>query len=267
MKNIGEQRSYVELYLYIKSMEGNRMKMKQEVKTIIFSQEMANTEMEEDYANIKFDWQMDADGTGIIITGYVGHSSIINIPAIINGMKVVAIGDGAFHHNSNITIVTIPNSIKTIGNGAFTDCSALKIVNMGNSVISIGDEAFTWCSNLGSVIIPDSVISIGTWAFSECLSIAEASIGNGVKSIGNGAFSWCSNLGSVVIGNSVNSIGDWAFSECQNITRLSFKGLIPEAGFPESIFKDNLRDLYFAPNGATGTYTRDPGSHTWAKRE
>ena len=72
---------------------------------------------------------------------------------------------------SNLTSVTIPNSVTSIGNSAFAFCSNLTSVTIPNSVTSIGGYAFQRCSSLTSVTIPNSVTSIGDYAFSGCSSL------------------------------------------------------------------------------------------------
>ena len=73
---------------------------------------------------------------------------------------VISIGDSAFNNCSDLTSVTIPNSVSSIGNRAFSGCSSLTSVNIPNSVNSIRYYAFQNCSSLTSVTIPNSVTSI-----------------------------------------------------------------------------------------------------------
>ena len=56
-----------------------------------------------------------------------------------------------FYECSNLTNVTIPNSVTSIGLGAFLNCSSLTSVTIGNSVTSIGEQAFSGCGKLTSI--------------------------------------------------------------------------------------------------------------------
>jgi hypothetical protein len=84
---------------------------------------------------------------------------------------VTLIDQYAFYGCSDLTSVTIGNSVTSIGNCAFSYCSSLTSVNIPNSVTNIVSEAFSGCSGLTSVTIGNSVTSIGAWAFKGCSNL------------------------------------------------------------------------------------------------
>jgi hypothetical protein len=128
-------------------------------------------------------------------TAYVASSpnasGAIVIASTYNGYPVTTIGDYAFsgysfHGCTNLTSVTIPDSVTQIGTGlccghsfAFYNCTSLTNVIIGNSVTNIGKTAFTLCTSLTRVTIPASVINIGSSAFYYCSSLTNVTfLGN-----------------------------------------------------------------------------------------
>ena len=155
-----------------------------------------------------------------IFTDYVGE---VNIPSSANGYQVTQIGKKAFTRCSNLTSVSIPNSITIIEEGAFYACVGLTSLVIPNSVAYIGDFSFDRCTGLTSLTIGESVGYIGTCAFFGCNGLTSLVLPN-VKTIRNQAFSGCSGLTSLDLGNSLVRIGWSAFSGLSGITSLT----IPE---------------------------------------
>ena len=153
------------------------------------------------------------------------YSGAVNIPSSVYHegtlCKVTSIGDAAFFWCSELTSVTIPNSVTSIGYSAFSGCSGLTSITIPNGVTSIGDSAFSGCSGLTSITIPNSVTSIGDDAFYRCSGLTSITIPNSVVSIGGEAFSGCKVLTSITIPNSVTSIGEFAFSGCSILTSIN----------------------------------------------
>jgi hypothetical protein len=183
----------------------------------------------------------DANGT-ISVECYTGAGGAVAIPSIINGLPVTSIGDRAFQDCTNLTNVTIPNSVTSIGQGAFHGCTSLASVSIGNSVTSIGQDAFGGCYSLTNVTIPNSVISIRESAFCICPSLTRVTIPDSVTSIGQDAFNGCTSLTSVSIGNSVTSIGDGAF-EGSSLTNVTIPDSVTNIGNYAFYYCTNLTSV------------------------
>ena len=86
---------------------------------------------------------------------------------ISNGIKMI--GRSACMNCTDLTAVTIPESVTTIGEEAFQSCNDLTSVTFtGNSQLTtIGEYAFAY-SGLTSITIPASVSDIGDGAFEAC---------------------------------------------------------------------------------------------------
>ena len=184
--------------------------------------------------------------------------------------RLRTIGANAFGGCTNLTSITIPNSVTNIGNSAFYDCSGLTSIAIGNSVTSIGNSAFYGCTNiqtatmptlaisfvpknnlqtvvltsgtnignsafydcssLTSITIPDSVTSIGSEAFYNCIGLASIEIPYRVTLIDNSVFYGCSGLTSITIPNNVTSIGEYAFSGCSSLTSITIPNIVTLIG-------------------------------------
>ncbi|MDR2923353.1 MAG: leucine-rich repeat domain-containing protein [Treponema sp.] len=118
--------------------------------------------------NVKFDYVVK-DGK-ITITGLIASSGVkdLIIPASIDGWPVVAIGAGAFE-KSQLTSVTLPNSVVTIGERAFLQNKLTSII-IPNSVVTIGTGAF-WVNPITSVVIPNTVLNYSRRSFSNTTEI------------------------------------------------------------------------------------------------
>jgi len=192
------------------------------------------------------DFAVNVNNNTAAIAGYLGSNSDITVPATIDGIPVISIGDRAFAYSS-LTNVTIPNSVTTIGASAFEFCGALTNVTIPASVTKIGVGALA-CPSLtnitvqvgnplyssvngvlfyenqttiiqcpaglgGNYTIPNSVTNIGDEAFDGCFRLTSVAIPNSVTTIGDSAFTG-SFLYTVTIPDNVTSIGDSAFNYC-----------------------------------------------------
>ena len=75
-------------------------------------------------------------------------SGALAIPLTYDGKPVTRIGDRAFWKCTNLTSVTIPDSVTRIGLWSFRRCTSLTSVTIPDSVISIYNGAFEGCTSL-----------------------------------------------------------------------------------------------------------------------
>ena len=193
----------------------------------------------------------------------------VELPSAYLEQPVTMIAANAFAKCSDLTSITIPESIVSIGDCAFNGCYGLTEIIVPNSVTSIGFRAFDGCNNLVSMTIPfvgetkygtenqflgyifgatshannrlrvpaslQTVVvtgesTIANGAFYRCKTLSHIVIGDGVTIIGGQAFRECSQLTSVVIGNSVTSIGQAAFYDCNRLTEIKIPDSVTSIG-------------------------------------
>ncbi len=99
----------------------------------------------------------------VIIEGYTGTDSVIEIPSAINGKAVTEIGAEAFMENNTITEVTIPSSVRTIHEDAFSWCQSLKTVNLSEGLTEIHSSFIL--TAIESITIPSTVKYLSEDAF------------------------------------------------------------------------------------------------------
>lgn len=152
----------------------------------------------EDAANEQlFDFKFILNNTAVIVTRYNGTAADVTIPSRYKGKPVTMIDHAAFHNNSAVTSVTIPDSVTAIPDDAFGFCSQLTNISIPNSVTFIGFSAFNSCTSLKSITLPSSLSTIQSYAFYNCGNLKTIRIPVSVTSIGNCAFDVCPSLMTV----------------------------------------------------------------------
>lgn len=168
-----------------------------------------------------FKYDLNREGTGVIIKRYKGSGIDVIIPSMIEDFPVVGLGSEAFSKSSIVSVVipdsvtilykevfkyckllqkvSLPKNLEDIPHECFLGCSSLKEITLSEGLKVISDKAFVY-SGLESISIPNSVFLIGTKAFDECKNLKTVIIGNGIKTIGEEAFEDCSSLTTFNIG-------------------------------------------------------------------
>ena len=199
-------------------------------------------------------------------------SHCLNLESVTfeRGSVVKSVHHYAFCGCSNLTKVSLPDSIDIIYDDVFKDCnklSAIKIPFVGKErnstkenflgylfsgnnyqkndnvvpitlktvIVSGGEKipnnAFYGCADINKIIIGDGVTSIGNDAFNGCTSLEEIVMPKSVESIGSRAFSGCAKLKNIVIPESVTSIGSLVFENCNGLTAITIPFNVQKIGF------------------------------------
>lgn len=204
----------------------------------------------------------------------------INISTVTLKSTTIGIYHNAFNGCSQLTAITIPDSLLFIGYQAFSGCSATILWADNPSITTIGDYAFSGYLGV-SITIPGNVNYIGYNAFSGCNAltgvyisdiaawcnisfvsydsnplyyakklyyndnlVTDLVIPDGVSAIGSYAFNYCSELTSITLPDSVTSIGTLAFNYCNGLTGVYISDI---AAWCNIFFNDEYSNpLYYA---------------------
>ena len=153
------------------------------------------------------------------IIGYYGQGGAIEIPTVIEGYTVKAIGDEVFKNNNTITKVTFEDGsqCEEIGYYAFgsenKDTSKLTEIEFPNTLKRIGSYAFFRSALDQFPALPEGLTTIGSQAFynSDKVKTDLLVIPASVTEIGDQAFRWCSGVQKVQVNSKTLTIGKQAF--------------------------------------------------------
>lgn len=141
-------------------------------------------------SNVGADFIYTTDENGnAIIGGYSGEKTTLEVPAEIDGHKVIAIGSSAFAGNRKDTKkIVLPAGVQTIGEEAFAFAEQLQTVVLPEGLTHIGARAFYGCRALKAPDLPQSLVSIGDEAFYGCTGLGKMKIPASLTFIGIDAF-------------------------------------------------------------------------------
>ncbi|MBR5228245.1 MAG: leucine-rich repeat domain-containing protein [Firmicutes bacterium] len=118
------------------------------------------------------DFNYSYDGRNLVIQGVKNTSAIeINIPPLIDGIPVSAIGNSAFTFCHNLKRITVPDSVTIVENSAFKGCEALVEVVLSSELVSLGNTAFAGCENLKRITISNHTDRFEINTFKGCTSL------------------------------------------------------------------------------------------------
>ena len=147
---------------------------------------------------------------------------------------------------TEITSVTIPQTMLAIPGAIFYVCKSLQNVVFHTGIISVGHGAFGWAPNL---VIPDlnlpNLASLDNESFAGTKIQVISNLGS-VTIIPERCFQNCSQLTTIHMPSSVTQIKPYAFSGCPNLVKFSESGTIGDLSLP------NLSELGTSAFPSTG---------------
>lgn len=134
--------------------------------------------------------------------------------------QVTRIGDGAFSDCTQLTSITLPETVVSIGYNAFYNASQLKKIEFTGSHISLDFGAFDGCNQLGEVIFHGQLTKMDPRAFRYCYALESITIPGGFTRIEGSSFAGCTNLKQISIPEGVTYIGEQTFEGCSSLTSI-----------------------------------------------
>ena len=226
-------------------------------------------------------YKLDDSHVSVVVDNENYYKGDLTIPpSVVIDSKTYTVTRVDLYGCSELTSVSLPNTLQEIAEAGFSDCSSLTTVTLPSSLKKIGRFAFQSCDNLQELTIPASVQEIGMNAFCtfsdnfKKLTITDLSawcniemegiiltagtvylndkpltdlvIPENVKIIKPYVFDGFKSITSVHIPANVDSIGYDAFKGCTSITKVSADDVASWCGIhfgPTTLINDVLLNL------------------------
>ncbi len=172
-------------------------------------------------------WELDSDGvltfSGEGATQDYSGPSLSPIYYYKDDVKKIVVNDGVTRLGTyvcfmftEVTEVSLPESLVSIGENVFAYFKALESIELPDSLTTIGIGAFQGCA-FKSITIPEGVTTIDASVFQSCQALETVTFHEGLTTIGKSAFYYCDSLKSISIPASVTTIGEGAFELCDSL--------------------------------------------------
>ena len=148
----------------------------------------------------------------------------LKIKRLVVNEGITSIGNFAFYLCSNLTSVSLPNSLKWIGYDVFSGCSSLTSLVIPDNVTYIDSDLCVFCSSLETVKLPKRLMSCGGALFARCTSLTSVALPENLNGIPWRMFYDCSSLTTISIPVSVDFIDEEAFSGCNALSTVNYSG-------------------------------------------
>ena len=184
------------------------------------------TPLKVDYLGTLEQWCESKNSVGVMHELYIGGEKLTSVTVPDAGVS-----ERAFSDCVSITSVTIPSTVKNIGNYAFRNCSNLTKISLSDSVWEHSNGAgmiFTDSKNITELIYLEGVTNIKQNALSN-FTIKKVVLPESVEKIETYAFASCGKLETIIIPAGLQyDIEDYAFSGCNSLSEIYYTGTLEQ---------------------------------------
>lgn len=177
------------------------------------------------------------EGFGVLLNNAFDGDTNLTAVTLPNTLKVLGL---APFRNTGIKEIVIPNSVtanteitdyrpyvqryvmKSEDDYWFSGCTSLSSVTIGTGVSVVPVYCFESCTSLSSITIPNNVTRICDGAFKENLTLTGVTIPTNLTGIGMEAFLTTSLSSALTLPDSLKMIGSWAFTNAKNVRTVTF---------------------------------------------
>ena len=175
-----------------------------------------------------------------------------------------SVGDNVYRENASVTSVKVSEGVTYVGESAFNGCSNLTKVSLPNTLTTLGIGAL-WGTAITSIVFPSGINSstheIGYGMCKDCTHLTSVTIPSTITKLGQYTFAGCTSLTSITIPSSITAIENYAFQGCTSLTSVTFEGTTPIA-FGSKVF-DGCTSLTSVTIPYNSTYSTGSGSRTF----
>lgn len=239
------------------------------------------------------DFDYTSDNVGVTVTGYKGGEVVLVIPETIDGLPVIAIGEGAFEGKGSLKALSIPDSVTVIGKGALKGCQAMTtlrtpvvtctaapyfgalfgaethetnasfvprslatlIITDGQGMETVPDCCFYDCP-MEAIFLPRSVTALGAFSFYNCDKLRVLPLAEtALESVGERAMAGCANLADLTLPATVERMSLGMLEGCGNLSTLT----IPFVGTEREPSADKSTPRYLGYLFGAADYTFTEG--------
>ncbi len=174
-----------------------------------------------------FGLEGEENGDGIVITEIKRQDEFhtMQVPEVINGKTVVAIGAGGCSSitSKHAETVVFPATVTSVGESAFAEISEVQLIFQG-TITSIAESSFENCLTLTQISLGEGIKEIPYRAFFGCSALKTINIPNGTEKIKENAFEDCKSMITLVLPSTLTSVENGAFKDCDALKTVFFGG-------------------------------------------